>query len=81
MIDDINYIIQNSKDPKVIGNLLFPLARIHNGIKKAYNEQKPHKKDIYIVLTLNELEIKTLNTIRKKDICFSFASFIRGFTS
>lgn len=55
IVDNINQILFVSDDPKDIGHLTFPIARLFNGIKSnfANNVRSKKRNPIYIVAELD----------------------------
>lgn len=77
----MNEILLSSNDPTVIGNLIFPLARIYHGIFKNYQNWKTRtSKPIYVVAILEDEEIKDIKNLKGKTAYFSFSIFMRGFS-
>lgn len=57
IVENINQILLNSQDPKDVCHLVFPLARISKGIKKAYTDfysKNPKLKELFIVAVLDK---------------------------
>lgn len=81
IIENLNNILLKSEDPKDIAHVAFPIAAIYQGIYRAYLTTRSKKREpVYIVAVLDSEEMDMVGSMKGRNCCFAFPTFMRGFT-